>query len=92
MVRTKLARTFMAIICSSLLAGAQSLAPTPQDLTLPEAVRVALEKNPTVQAAAAYAQAVHEGIAEARAARLPRVDFPKDSRAAIIPFTSSGHC
>jgi outer membrane protein TolC len=36
---------------------------------------MALEKNPTVQAAIAYAQAVHEGIAEARAARLPRVDF-----------------
>jgi outer membrane protein TolC len=36
---------------------------------------MALEKNPTVQAALAYAQAVHEGIAEARAARMPRVDF-----------------
>jgi len=36
---------------------------------------MALEKNPTVQAAVAYAQAVHEGIAEARAARMPRVDF-----------------
>ena len=75
MVRTNLARTFMAIICSSLLASAQSPPPTPQNLTLPEAVRMALEKNPTVQAAVAYAQAVHEGIAEARAARLPRVDF-----------------
>jgi len=38
-------------------------------------VHIALEKNPTVQAAVAYAQAVHEGIAEAKAARLPRVDF-----------------
>jgi hypothetical protein len=36
-------------------------------LTLEEAVRVALEKNPTVQAADAYAQAVEEGIAEAKA-------------------------
>jgi len=75
MVRTNLTRTFLAIICSSLLASAQSLAPTPQKLTLPEAVRMGLEKNPTVQAAVAYAQAVHEGIAEARAARMPRVDF-----------------
>jgi len=75
MVRMNLTRTFMAIICSSLLASAQSPAPTPQSLTLPEAVRMALEKNPTVQAAVAYAQAVHEGIAEAKAARLPRVDF-----------------
>jgi outer membrane protein TolC len=38
-------------------------------------VRLALEKNPTVQAADAYSKAVHQGIAEARAARLPRVDF-----------------
>jgi outer membrane protein len=75
MVRTNLKRTFVAIICSSLLASAQSPAPTPQSLTLPEAVHMALEKNPTVQAAVAYAQAVHEGIAEAKAARLPRVDF-----------------
>ena len=75
MVRTNLTRTFVAIICSYLLASAQSLAPTPQKLTLPEAVHMALEKNPTVQAAVAYAQSVHEGIAEARAARMPRVDF-----------------
>jgi len=75
MARTNLTRTFMAIICSSLLASAQSPAPTPQNLTLPEAVRMALEKNPTVQAAVSYAQAVNEGIAEAKAARLPRVDF-----------------
>jgi outer membrane protein len=38
-------------------------------------VGVALEKNPTVQAAAAYAEAVHQGIAEAKAGRMPRVDF-----------------
>lgn len=75
MVSTSLRRTFAAIICSSLLAGAQSPTPTPQKVTLPDAVRWALEKNPTVQAAVAYAQAVHEGIAEARAARRPRVDF-----------------
>ena len=56
-------------------ARAQTPSAAPQNLTLQEAVRVALEKNPTVQAASAYSQAVHEGIAEARAARLPRVDF-----------------
>jgi len=54
---------------------AQTSAPAPRNMTLAEAVRVALEKNPTVQAADAYAQAVHEGIAEAKAGRLPRVDF-----------------
>jgi outer membrane protein len=46
-----------------------------QNLNLAEAVRIALERNPTVQAADAYAKAVHEGIAEARAARYPRIDF-----------------
>jgi outer membrane protein len=44
-------------------------------LTLEEAVRVAVEKNPTVQAADAYAQEVEEGIAEAKASRVPRIDF-----------------
>jgi len=56
-------------------AFAQSPRPGSQVLTLEDAIRVALEKNPTVQAAAAYSQAVREGIAEARAARMPRVDF-----------------
>jgi outer membrane protein len=75
MARTIVTQSLLAILCSCLLAGAQASAPTPQNLTLPEAVREALEKNPTVQAADAYAKAVHEGIAEARAARMPRVDF-----------------
>jgi outer membrane protein TolC len=75
MVRKTLFLTLVAILGSSLLAGAQASAPTPQNLTLPDAVRVALDKNPTVQAADAYAQAVHAGIAEAKAGRLPRVDF-----------------
>jgi len=46
-----------------------------QGLSLAEAVRIALEKNPGAQAADAYAQAVSEGIAEAKAARAPQVDF-----------------
>jgi outer membrane protein len=47
----------------------------PQSLTLSEAVRVALEKNPSAQAADAYAEAVEKGIAEARAGHAPRIDF-----------------
>ncbi len=73
-----------------LLLSAASLAaqttppsdlPSPQPgepsgvLTLQEAVRVALEKNPAVQAANAYADAVEKGIAEARAAHLPQIGF-----------------
>ncbi len=75
MARKYLARTLLAMLAASVLAMAQSPAPLPQSLTLQGAVRVALEKNPTVQAAAAYSQAVHQGIAEAQAARMPRFDF-----------------
>ena len=70
-----LTRTLLAILGLCVFANAQTASPAPQSLTLQEAVREALEKNPTVQAAAAYTQAVKEGIAEAKAGRLPRADF-----------------
>ena len=44
-------------------------------LTLTEAVRIALEKNPSVQAADEYSRAVAQGITVSRAGRYPRVDF-----------------
>jgi outer membrane protein TolC len=44
-------------------------------LTLAEAVALALQHNPTVQAADAYAEAVRQGIAVATAERYPRLDF-----------------
>jgi outer membrane protein TolC len=75
MARTQFSLISLAILSASLLASAQSSATASQNLTLEEAVRVALQKNPTVQAAVAYAHAVHEGIAEARSARFPRLDF-----------------
>src|SRR5579875_453559 len=46
-----------------------------QTLTLQQAVRIALEKNPTLQASEAYAEAVQKTIAEAKALRYPRLDF-----------------
>ena len=65
-----------------LAAGASAQTPTAtagqaptQPLSLPEAVRIALEKNPTLKAADAYAQAVQQGIAAAKSFRYPRVDF-----------------
>ena len=75
MAREHLITVALAILATSLLAAGQSPSPAPQTLTLQEAVVVALEKNPSVQAAAAYSQAVRQGIAEAKAARLPRLDF-----------------
>ena len=75
MIRTAFVQILLALFAFSPAMAGQAPEPAPRNLALAEAVRVALEKNPTVQAAAAYAQAVHEGIAEAKAARLPRVDF-----------------
>jgi len=75
MIRTAFVQLILVIFCSSPAVAGQAPEPAPQNLTLVDAVRVALEKNPTVQAVDAYAQAVHEGIAEAKAARAPRVDF-----------------
>jgi outer membrane protein TolC len=46
-----------------------------QPLTLQEAVRIALKKNPGVRAADAYAQAVQDGITAAKSLRYPRLDF-----------------
>lgn len=75
MTRTIFVQTLMAVLSSGLLAAAQTPAATSPNLTLQQAVQEALEKNPSVQAADAYANAVHQGIAEARAAWMPRVDF-----------------
>lgn len=67
------------LVALSLLAGtaayAQTGAPGAPLLSLEQAVRTALEKNPSVQAAGAYAEAVEKGIAVARAGRYPRLDF-----------------
>ena len=66
----------LLLFAPALAAQAPPTAPT---LTLTEAVRVALEKNLTLAPAEAYAQAVSEGIAEAKASRLPRVDFAESA-------------
>jgi len=75
MMRTVLALILPAMLTFCLTAASQAPMPAPGNLTLAQAVSIALEKNPTVHAADAYSKAVHEGIAEARAARMPRVDF-----------------
>jgi len=75
MVRGSLVLGLPVILSLAWAASAQSAAPASQILTLQDSIRVALERNPTVQAAAAYSQAVREGIAEAKAARMPQVDF-----------------
>jgi outer membrane protein len=72
---------WLSVLVVALLASVPTLAQTttpgasPSRLTLPEAVRIALEKNPSVQAADEYSRAVAQGITVSRAARYPRVDF-----------------
>jgi outer membrane protein TolC len=75
MIRTVFVPVLSTIFFFSPAMAGQAPEPDRQSVTLADAVRVALQRNPTVQAVFAYAQAVHEGIAEAKAARLPRVDF-----------------
>lgn len=65
---------FTALFTLGLAAGALAQMPQ-QRLTLAEAVAISLEKNPTVQAADAYAEAVRQGISVAQAGRYPRLDF-----------------
>ena len=63
----------LALLLSFFAAGAmqaQTPAASNKPLTLQEAVAVALEKNPTVQAADAYADAVKQGIVVADRGRL----------------------
>jgi outer membrane protein len=66
-----------AAMLATVPALAQSATPSasPSGLTLPEAVRIALDKNPSVQAADQYSRAVAQGIKVSRAGRYPRVDF-----------------
>ncbi len=57
------------------LASAQGEARPSADLTLAEAVKLALEKHPALRAASHQAAAAAAGVDQARAGFLPRVDF-----------------
>ncbi len=72
----KIRFALLALSCAlgtSLPLHAQKKPPAP--LTLKQAVALALEKNPAIHAANAYAAAVRRTIAVAQAGRYPRVDF-----------------
>ncbi len=55
-------------------AQSQSGQPLPADLTLHQAVSIALEKNPLLASKKNEVSASHEGVKEAKGALLPRVD------------------
>jgi outer membrane protein len=70
-----LSLVILSFFFSASAMQAQAPSASNKPLTLQDAVAVALEKNPTVQAADAYADAVKQGIAVAAAGRYPRLDF-----------------
>ena len=61
-------------VCSPGAANAQQ-SPAAQPLTLPEAVKIALEKNPQRKAALADTKAASADIKQARSFLMPRVTF-----------------
>jgi len=72
------ARPAAALAALSWLAGvalqAQSPA-APREITLPQAVEVALKNNPAIQAADSYADAVRHAVEGAKSGYFPRLDF-----------------
>lgn len=72
---SKSARGFAMLLAAVFLTGAAAHGQAPARLTLKQAVETALAKNPGIQAAGDYAQAVEKGIAVARAGRLPHLSF-----------------
>jgi outer membrane protein len=65
----------VALMASGLLYAQSNAGAGAQSLTLQEAVRIALKKNPAIHAADAYSDAVERGIAVAKSGRLPSVGF-----------------
>jgi outer membrane protein TolC len=57
------------------LTSAQGGSANPNDLTLADAIKMALEKHPALRAAGFQARAASAGVDQAKAAFMPRVDF-----------------
>jgi outer membrane protein len=78
-MRTPRHRSTLTLLSLLLAAGslglAQSTPPASGKLTLQQAVALALQKNPSIRAADAYAEAVRQSVDAAKAGRYPRLDF-----------------
>lgn len=71
-------KQFVLVAISLAMVGPvpiRAQSPSPGGLTLADAVETALKKNPAIEAADAYSEAVTHGITAAQAGRYPRVDF-----------------
>lgn len=78
----------MSRLLAFLLLTATAWAQTP--ITLPDAVRIALEKNPARKAALAETRAANAGIKEAQSALLPRVVFTETATRGNDPVYAFG--
>ena len=65
-------------VCALLLATLPGTARAQQAISLEQAVRLALEKNPSLQAAEEGAKAAEARVGEARSAWAPGLDFNQD--------------
>ena len=65
----------LAIVSIFLAAASAQQEPQPTYLTLPQAVAMAMDKNPLRKAAIADVKVASAGVREARASLLPRVSF-----------------
>jgi len=76
MTRMPLAAVFLALSLHQGAAALPAQTPSaPQEITLPQAIEVALKNNPTLQAAGSYAESVRHAVAGVKAGYLPRLDF-----------------
>jgi outer membrane protein TolC len=65
-------------VCALLLAALPGTARAQQTISLEQAVRLALDKNPSLQAAEESAKAAEARVGQARSAWAPRLDFNQD--------------
>ncbi len=69
-----------------------SILPAQNQLTLDEAVRQALAKHPSLEAAAARIRASEARVEQARSGWMPKVVYQKSYQRGNNPFTSSARC
>lgn len=74
---------FLAMLIPDMALGQQAQQPSP--LTLPQAVKIALEKNPQRKAALADTRVASAGLKEARSVLLPHLTFSETAVAGDDP-------
>ena len=83
-------RTQIAVLALTLVTAAGAQGQSGSQLTLPQAVEIALEKNPARKMAAAESQAAQARVALARSGFLPRVSFSETATVGNDPVYAFG--